>query len=413
MRRKLSRREIDRLENLLIVLLVCLAVFLIHRTGMFQSVTEPGGGTGGEDLFTGVQDTALSRGTPVRLMVRTEAGRYGVQYDQQTVSSLYRDGLNDLLTQSLDTMASPQASSREAWESAVSQGSSWVYYDFLYNVSFTSQGEGKARSFLITARNGRADTLYYYNEETGDYYKAQLREAGLVLPDSLEDLIPNGGQFAFEDSALADTLASYMMLLPQPPLCPVYTVANPLDDWDTADQEALLEALDFNPRASAVYEAVDGTVIQEGSDTLRIQKNGKITFHAAESGQARIQALSAREKDLQIKAEEILDGVTAGHLGEGTLFCQSIETQEDGSVALVFCYLLNGTQVQLWEEGWSARFLFEGSDCTAFSVCLREYTLTERSQQALPERQAAAAAVAMGQTGKELQLCYLDNGTTP
>ena len=113
------------------------------------------------------------------------------------------------------------------------------------------------------------------------------------------------------------------------------------------------------------------------------------------------------------KAEEILDGVTAGHLGEGTMFCQSIETQEDGSVALVFCYLLNGTQVQLWEEGWSARFLFEGSDCTAFSVCLREYTLTERSQQALPERQAAAAAVAMGQTGKELQLCYLDNGTTP
>ena len=104
----------------------------------------------------------------------------------------------------------------------------------------------------------------------------------------------------------------------------VYTGANPLDDWDTADQEALLEALDFNPRASAVYEAVDGTVIQEGSDTLRIQKNGKITFHAAESGQARFQALSAREKDLQIKAEEILDGVTAGHLGEGTMFCLSL-----------------------------------------------------------------------------------------
>ena len=38
MRRKLSRREIDRLENLLILLLVCLALFLIHRTGMFQSV---------------------------------------------------------------------------------------------------------------------------------------------------------------------------------------------------------------------------------------------------------------------------------------------------------------------------------------------------------------------------------------
>ena len=70
MRRKLSRREIDRLENLLILLLVCLALFLIHRTGMFQSVTEQGSGTGDESLFAGVQDTALSRGTPVRLMVQ-------------------------------------------------------------------------------------------------------------------------------------------------------------------------------------------------------------------------------------------------------------------------------------------------------------------------------------------------------
>ena len=58
------------------------------------------------------------------------------------------------------------------------------------------------------------------------------------LPALLEDLVPNGGQFAFENSSLADTLAPYMMLLPQPPLCPVYTGANPLDDWDTADQEA-------------------------------------------------------------------------------------------------------------------------------------------------------------------------------
>ncbi len=81
-------------------------------------------------------------------------------------------------------------------------------------------GEGEARSFLITARNGRADALYYYNEETGDYYMAQLREASLVLPALLEDLVPNGGQFAFENSSLADTLAPYMMLLPQPPPLP-------------------------------------------------------------------------------------------------------------------------------------------------------------------------------------------------
>ena len=115
MRRKLSRREIDRLENLLILLLVCLALFLIHRTGMFQSVTEQGSGTGDESLFAGVQDTALSRGTPVRLMVQNGTGRYGVQYDQTTVNRLYHDGLNDLLTQSLDTMATTRRQGITIW----------------------------------------------------------------------------------------------------------------------------------------------------------------------------------------------------------------------------------------------------------------------------------------------------------
>ena len=107
MRRKLSRREIDRLENLLILLLVCLALFLIHRTGMFQSVTEQGSGTGDESLCGGSGYRPVP-GTPVRLMVQNGTGRYGVQYDQTTVNRLYHDGLNDLLTQSLDTMASPR-----------------------------------------------------------------------------------------------------------------------------------------------------------------------------------------------------------------------------------------------------------------------------------------------------------------
>lgn len=75
MRRKLSRREIDRLENLLILLLVCLALFLIHRTGMFQSSHRAGERNRGRESLCGVQDTALSRGTPVRLMVQNGTGR--------------------------------------------------------------------------------------------------------------------------------------------------------------------------------------------------------------------------------------------------------------------------------------------------------------------------------------------------
>ena len=204
---------------------------------------------------------------------------------------------------------------------------------------------------------------------------------------------------------LAQVLAPYGILLDQPPTTTVYTAANPVASWGEAERTALLDALDFNTRALTIYESADGTVMQEGSDTLRIQEEGKIIYHASDSSQARFQALSQREKDLDL--------VTAGQLGEGRMFCQSIETLEDETVELTFCYLLDGAQVQLGEEGWGAQFVFSDSALTSFTICLRTYTATDRTQRALPERQAAAAVTALGQTGKELQLCYRDDDTTP
>lgn len=416
MKKAWSRRTIDRLENGIIVLLVCTALFLVYQSGLVQNFAGQGAGTSGESVFTGVQNTALSRGTPVRLMVQLDDGRYGAQYDQTLVDQLYASGLSELLTNSIEAMESPRTVTQEVWQQAIAQSGPWVFYDFLYNVSFTAQsgqGEGAARFFLLTTRGGRADMVYYYNEETGDYYAGQIQDATLTLPASLDGLQPNGGQFVFEVPELAQVLAPYGILLDQPPTTTVYTAANPVASWGEAERTALLDALDFNTRALTIYESADGTVMQEGSDTLRIQEEGKIIYHASDSSQARFQALSQREKDLQIKAEEVLDLVTAGQLGEGRMFCQSIETLEDETVELTFCYLLDGAQVQLGEEGWGAQFVFSDSALTSFTICLRTYTATDRTQRALPERQAAAAVTALGQTGKELQLCYRDDDTTP
>ena len=409
------RQRIDRLENILIVVLVCTALFLIQKTGMFQNLTGLGGGTAVETSFTGVQDTALSRQTPVALLIQTTSGRYGVQYDQNTVDGLYQNGLSTLLTTAIDHVESVQTTTEEDWQSAISQGDHWIFYDFLYDVAFTDQdsgGEGAGRRFLLSGRNGRVDTLRYYNEKNETYYLAQLRDTGLTLPEAQEGLTPSGGALAFEDEALSGSLDPNTLVLPEVPVCPVYTVTNPLAAWDSETRNALLESLDFNLRAAAVYQTSDGLVVQEGSDTLRIQKNGKLTFHAAENGPARFQALSAREKDLQLQAESLLSTVAQPRLGEGRLVCQSVETQEDGSVVLQYACLLGGSQVQLWDEGWMARFTFEGTNLSGFVLCLRAYTKTEQTSKALPVRQAAAVVSAMGQQGKELQLAYLDNGST-
>ncbi len=412
MMHKLSRRRIDRLENILIALLTCTALFLVGKTGMFQAVTGAQYGQGSGMAASGFQGMVLSRETPVRLMAQTDAGRYGIQYDQTAADDLYHSGLDNLLIQSLVDMDKPKAVSEAAWQQAVTQGESWIYYDFLYNVSFDSGKEREGRLFLLLVKNGRVEEVYYYNQETEESYVGRVKESELSLPKVLKRLTPNDAKFVFEREDLAGALPGYMMVLPQVPSCRVYQVANPLAQLDGTTRENLLEKLSFNTRASSVYESADSTVIREGVDTLRIQKDGTVSFHGTESADARYQALSQRQIDLQIKAEEILDQIMLDMPSEVQMRCQSIETLADGSVELTFCYLLDGAKVQLWKEGWAARFVFRGAGLTSFEICLRQYQGTEETCAILPEAQAAAAAEAMGQGGKELQLCYRDDGSS-
>ena len=116
MKKAWSRRTIDRLENGIIVLLVCSALFLVYQSGLVQNFAGQGAGTSGESVFTGVQNTALSRGTPVRLMVQLDDGRYGAQYDQTLVDQLYASGLSELLTDSIEAMESPRTVTQEVWQ---------------------------------------------------------------------------------------------------------------------------------------------------------------------------------------------------------------------------------------------------------------------------------------------------------
>ena len=249
------RKRIDRLQNLLIAVLVCTALVLINQTGMFRNLTGGSAGTPVEASFTGVQDTALSRQAPVALLIQTSSGRYGVQYDQDTVDGLYNNGLSTLLTTAIDHVEGVKTTTEEDWQDAVTQGNQWIFYDFLYDVAFTgqdSEGEGSARRFLLSGRNGRVDTIRYYNEKTGTYYRGQIRESDLTLPEAQEGLTPSGGQLAFENVALAESLDPNTLVLPKAPVCPVYTVTNPLAAWDSETRNELLEGLDFNLRAAAV-----------------------------------------------------------------------------------------------------------------------------------------------------------------
>lgn len=410
--RRLDRRRVGRIENLLIVLLSLSAILLIGQTGMLQSVSGRVAGQSGTAAFSGIQGSILSQGTPVGLLVQNSYGRYGCFYDQARVNTLYDQGLEDLLVQTLASAGSSKQISRHEWQEAVTQNDLWVCYDFLCDLSFTHQtDQERARFFLITGRSGRADTLYY-TTEAGDHYTAALQESPPLLPDVLSTLAPNGACFAFEDSTLADAFPPTMILVPDVPVCPVYTASNPLEGLSEEEQSQLAKALGFNLRTTTLYQSTDGTVIREGADTLRIQKDGTLILHTSEGEASRWQALSRREKDQQLKAESLLAALTEDWIGEGQLRCSSIRTGEDGETELLFCCLLNGARVNLKNEAWVARFCFQEESLTSFELRLRHYEATQETCAILPLPQAAAAASCLGQGGKELQLCYTDSGET-
>lgn len=402
-----SRRQVDRLQNVLIVLLACVALFLIGKTGFFDIQNKAK-----QPVVTasaGIQNTALARSVPVSLLVQNSAGRYGVQYQQERTQQLYRDGFEDFLIRSLASMVKTEATTREECKQAIALSEAWVCYDFLYTVSFSEADDGDGRFFLVTAKAGRADMIYFYNDLTGEYFRAYTGDPEISLPDVPETLEQTGSQFIFESDAQTEVLPGMLWIPTGEISSPVYTAANPLAELDETGRTAILNALAFNSRVAFVYETVDGTVIQEGEDSLRIYKNGTLTFHGAEEGEVRFESLSARKKDVQIEAEKVLHQVMSLFASEGSMVCCGIKTEADGRIELAFCPLLNGIPVKVWGEPWSAHFTFQGSRLTAFEIRLRQYTKTKTESVILPWKQAMAAAKAMGQGGKEWQLYYKDN----
>lgn len=403
----MDRRRLDWLENAIITLLALSALFLMSQTGILQAIGGQSGPQTTAGAFSGAQGNLLSRGTPVGFLVQNQYGRHGVLYDQPAADALYSQGGEALLTQTLAAMNRPRTATQEDWRQAVSQSEQWVFCDFLYDISFSCQsGQEKARQFLITIKNHRAEAVYL-TTAAGDHYTAGVQEGQVQLPDALGTLAPNGALFAFEDPHLAQALPAAMILTVPAPACPVYTAANPLEALAESQQLALAETLGFNLRATTLYHSADGTVLREGTDTLRLQADGTLTFHGSDSGEIRWQALSQREKDQQIKAEEILDLITGQFPGAGRYLCQSVTALPNGETELLFCYLLSGAQV---EQSDVCRFLFREEALVSFELCLRRYEETPETCAVLPLRQAAAAADSLGQQGKELQLCYTDPG---
>lgn len=413
-----NRRLLEWGKNLLILLLACSALYLAARTqlgrGVFQRQSGPGGWR--EETSMGEQADLVR---PVRMAATLSAGdeltRYGVQYDTDGCDSLFQRAARPLM-EALSCAQSPQPVSRQAWEEALCTGPA-IYFDLLGEIPLNTLAawlgaeetalEGSARRLVLVAQEDLAE-LYYQQEGTYYLYAAPLvtREQ---LEEALSGLSGNRAQFAFELEQYAH-LDPDTLLLPQSPSLPEYTAANPLADQVEGSEllNSQLTALSFSVDTNHIYITSGTQVIRNGNDTLRLDEEGNLVYHAL-AGESTRYRLPPRLSD-QIEECRALAQATVGALcGDGRLCLQQIRPTGE-TLVVEFGYVLSGAQVQVGSEGYAAQFVLEAEQITQFTLRYRRYQAAPEQALVLPELQAAAALQALGRSGQELSLVYTDNG---
>ncbi|MCF2660783.1 hypothetical protein [Pseudoflavonifractor phocaeensis] len=412
-------RVVELGKDVLIVLLLCSALWLLARSRLFHV-------HGSQDHPVGlVQEESGTRADAARPLRMTanlagSAGgiRYGVQYDAEAADALFQQ-VAGLLVEALSSAGEPERVTRAQWEQAQLTAPG-VSFDFQGKLPMPvlvnwlsgedSRMEAVVRRITLTVWQGEV-TLYYRNEEDGLYYRCLSEVASEShLVEALAAVGDNGAAYAFESETYR-CLAPDTLVSPEPGNPLIYGVDNPVSGGRTS-LESVMSDLGFSLDVSSFYASGDEQVARCDNDDIRLSERGIARYRAGEnSGRFQIPARGESPNLVEsVEACRQLAAVTLGaRSGQARLYLISAQETGEG-LEVCFGYSLDGSVVQL-ESGCAARFLVRNGRIDQFELCFRSYTDSGERSAVLPVRQAAAALEAMGLEGEELLLVYRDTGS--
>ncbi len=432
-----KRRWIELGKDLLIALLslsaaaLLLASPLAQGSGLGRLLDQ---GTGQSALAAGTAQSIPAAAVPVRMTVRTQAGLYGAQYDDEAVRSLF-DTAGPLLGEALchagepeplgeamadagetrrSLSADPSLSADEGqWRELLA--SPHIYFCYAQPVPLSVLGswltpeesssglEGSARQILLTAFSNGSVALCWLDESGGFYLSKTGLDASLHLDHIVESVTPNNAFFAFDGGALPIEVDPYTLFTGQDLYAPVYLSTDPVPISDSAQVSRLLGALSFSDLNRA--EGSDSAIYVDGDDTIRLHPNGMVRCHTVKGRYAAGPGIQGAVESAWSLASAALEPF----IGEARLYLYSV--QEKGGVCTVsFGYLLNGRPVTLHDRDWCAQFTVQDGAVSEFTLYLRAYAPAGRDALLLPEERAAAALAALTDDPRELIVQYQDAG---
>ena len=431
------RRVVELVKDLLILALICSAVYLAFQSQAYGGLAPEGGllgllgGSGGAQSGGTAAVVGLDGARPVRIAVYNGTGggaeavavRYGVQYDTREADQIY-DALGGFLNEALAGAGNRRLVTEADWRRALQ--SPGVYFDLLGSAplealyDWTAAGKsnaalaGSARHLALSCTGGSTAELYYINEEDGSYYAYETAlDCRGRFADALAAWAPssNGTEFAFEQEAYAG-LGPYTMLQSERVLeSNLYRASSPVNPADPDSLDALKGALGFPNE----YVSGEEIVLWEGgSERVRVDARGVVSYHMADGGESpRYPVASAGEAPTRGEMLEAVSALVsrtvAAQAGAARVYLMDLTRQGDGSWEARFGYSLDGSAVLLPGGACAAHFVIRGDRITDYTLTFRSYEPTGETGSVLRAEQAAAALGALHQKGKSLELCYDDS----
>lgn len=379
----------EPLKTLLILLLICSAVFMAWKGNLFAAffpVREPPASPAPESSEQSYTAAAL----PLAAAVTGPGGlSCGVKYDAEAMAELF-EGFSAVLSEALGSAEAPEAIGRFTWQDRLQEESLFLDYGFPLPISALAAwvgveapwaGSERFSAFLLD-NNGEGAVRLSYHAGDGHYFQCDTAASWATLRSQLEGYRPNGASFAFRLPALHDC-DSFLLVLEQLPA--VYGAHISAAGSEAAG--ACGELFGINLGGQSRYTEADGTLVYPGENgVLRLYPDGSIGYTS--TGDGRRAASPAEQIEM---ARKLLETIHAAFAGEESLALRSAEFDEAGDLSLSFCYMLGGLRLDM-AAGSAASAVWKGGALSELTIRPCSCRRAEAAGALLPEMQAAAAA---------------------
>ena len=379
----------EPLKTLLILLLICSAVFMAWKGNLFAAffpVREPPASPAPESSEQSYTAAAL----PLAAAVTGPGGlSCGVKYDAEAMAELF-EGFSAVLSEALGSAEAPEAIGRFTWQDRLQEESLFLDYGFPLPISALAAwvgveapwaGSERFSAFLLD-NNGEGAVRLSYHAGDGHYFQCDTAASWATLRSQLEGYRPNGASFAFRLPALHDC-DSFLLVLEQLPA--VYSAHISAAGSEAAG--ACGELFGINLGGQSRYTEADGTLVYPGENgVLRLYPDGSIGYTS--TGDGRRAASPAEQIEM---ARKLLETIHAAFAGEESLALRSAEFDEAGDLSLSFCYMLGGLRLDM-AAGSAASAVWKGGALSELTIRPCSCRRAEAAGALLPEMQAAAAA---------------------